>query len=231
MEKPARLPLSVFKDLGPIELSEEASQRNLDKRMRGEYEQPPVFLMPTEFSITRQIGLYDLLTDFGRTDLDGKRLAQYGAYGKILVLHRSNGKVSFSEEAKGDVFGQAYREFAQRLESDLSALSYLVPNLLGKGPIAIDPHLFVQLFKETWTAPTPPKLRPEIILHPKTAEYFRDNYLKDLPYKRSDHNGSWEIVSGYKFTDRGERGDVEKTISDPDPLEFAKKFLAFLFKY
>lgn len=230
MEKPARLQLSVFKDLDPIELSEEASQRNLNKRMRGEYEQPPVFLIPSESSVSRQLGLHDLLTDFNRTDLDGKRLAQYGAYGKILILHRANGKVSFSEEAKGDVFGQAYREFAQRFESELGMLSFLVPNLLGKGPIAIDPGLFIRLFKETWTAPVPPKLRPEIVLHPKLSEYFRDNYLKTLPYKRGNYNGSWEIKEGFTFTDLGERGDVLKTFTDSDPLEFAKKFFAYIFR-
>lgn len=223
--------IHVINEFHPICLDKETSIRMLEHRLKDNTSVDKItHLFPTERSLG--ITFQDLITDFERNDLSGKRLVKYGAYDKILEVHRANGKISYSKEVGYDVFHLAVRDFSDQLESALWRTEWMFPGIFPEKSIAITTELFTRLFVETYTAVTPPKLFPPVTLSPETANHFCEKYVKNLPWKRGDYNGAWEITktdSGYRFQDIGERGDTQKEFSHADPLVLSRMFLDYIF--
>lgn len=223
--------IHIISEFHPISLDKETSIRMLEHRLKDNTSVDKItHLFPTERSLG--ISLNNLITDFGRNDLSGKRLVKYGAYDKILEVQRTDGKISYSKETGHDVFHLAFKDFSDQLESALWQTEWMFPGIFPEKTIAITNELFTRLFVETYTAVTPPKLSPAVTLSPETAKYFCEKYLKELPWKRGDFNGAWEITKTdtvYRFKDFGERGDVQKGFSDADPVVLSQMFLDYIF--
>ena len=225
--------IQILSDMNPITLDEKTSIRMLEARLANNNAASNVkHLFPTENSLNGLVSLDDLMTDFGRHDLNGTRLVTYGANHKILEVDRMNGKISSSQEMGYDVFQVIYRKFCQSLESALWNVEYRFPEIFPASSLAVGPELFARLFIETYTLPVPPKLSPEVIYSPHLPKYFADKYLANPPYIRQDMDGRTEITKNdkvYTLKEYGERGNDQKTMVSPDPIELSEKYMKYFF--